>query len=134
MEKLKFEKIEESRANKVYLEITYMSGDADAYETEEYYLDKINGHDLLNLNQEDAFKAIEEEIKPYQILKNILDINHENYLESYEEVKEKYGDEIANLYDNAPGDVTCWDYKQSLSNLRIIAYSTDGSKYKAYIF
>lgn len=131
--KLDFKKVESSRANKVFLLARYMSGDADAFSYEEDYIEELSGDNLI-ISAKDQLDIIQDKITPYKILKNILDINHPDYMEDDSEIESKYGNEVFSLYENVPYDVTCSEYKQALCDLFVVAYSSNGTKYKSYIF
>lgn len=126
--KLNFTKKEENRSNKVYLEISYMSGDADAFEIEEQILSNLDGDDLLALDH-NQIEILKEHIKPYAILQDILENDND-----YDEILDEYGEEVAGLYDNTPGDCTVdGQWKSKLDGLTLKVYSSDGSLYESYI-
>lgn len=100
--KIKFELEEKTRANKIFLKVEYMSGDGDASEFEEIEIEGVTFD-----NYKEKKKEIEAFIAPYKILAEVTDVNHKNYTEDYDEVGDKFGEEVASLYDNCPGDSTC---------------------------
>ena len=139
MRKIKFELKDKSRANTLWLKLEYMSGDADAYEYEEINLGIPYSEWKNNLDK------IEKEIKDYELIGKFTDINdglcisHPRYNrkddigDPYEWVKENYSEELANMYDNVPGDSTVdHQWKAHLSDITLIGYDEQGNKYESY--
>ena len=129
MEQFKFSKVEDSKANKVYLYILFEGGDADTQHP--VY------HEFKNIKfseYENHLDEINKVINNYKILKRILNVNSRDHLDSYKEVEKKYGEEIAYLYDNTPNDPqTDYDTKCYLDSLELIGYDENGNKHKSYI-
>lgn len=125
---MKFELIEEARKNQIYIKLTYMSGDADAYEYEEIFTD------IPFDNYSERLKEIEDILKPYILLSKITDCNSVEYLEDPDDVKEKHGEDIADLFDMVPGDSTCDGQRNThLCDIKLIGYDHEGNCYQTYI-
>ena len=63
-----------------------------------------------------------------------LDVNSNEYLEDYDEVLDKYGKDIADMYDNTPNDPQSdYQYKCYIHNMTLIGYDEKGNKYTANI-
>ena len=64
---------------------------------------------------------------------NITNINHESYLEDYDEIKEEHGEEIADLWQNGKTDPQS-DYSTMchLNEIMIRAYDNEGNMYESY--
>lgn len=124
--KIKLEKVENSRANKVYILLNYSGGDADSDHPEEYILKDVTFDTI-----EDNIAIIEKEVNDYKILKKILydtDIKYKNVLEDY-------GEEMAELFETVPNDPQCdYQFKCSLSTMQLIAYDGEGNKYKQSLY
>lgn len=129
---IKLTKKEDSEAGKVYLHIMFMGGDADTEHPEYFLLENINyigDKDSIDLNEEHI-----KLINNFKILRDVLDINNRSYTDDYNDVLEKYGEEIADLYDNVPNDPqNDFQNKCYFSYLEIIAYDKEGNKYQGYI-
>ncbi len=118
--KFNFQEVEKPRLDKLYLLVKYEGGDGDTKHPEEYYLD-IKYSELENRMDE-----ITKEIESFKTLKIILN----DYRITYKKVKEEYGDEMTNLYDNVPNDPqTDFDTKCYIDDLKLIAYDKAGIKY-----
>lgn len=129
MSKIKFHKEEDSKADKLYLVVYYEGGDADTSHPEEI---EYEGHTYSNW--EAASAQINEDLKRYKKLKKALDVNDKDYCEDdYEQVKEKFGQEIADLYDNAPNDPQS-DYSRKcyIDRVYLMGYDQKGNKYETY--
>lgn len=137
----KFIKEEDSRADQLYIRLEYMSGDADAYDYEEYPLG-----DIKFSNYKDHLDKIDELVKEYKLIQKLTDINDslnvsnprynkvESIKDEYEYVKEKYSKHIADLYDNVPVDSTQdGQFKAHLSAITLIGYDDKCNKYIAYV-
>ena len=123
MKELKFKKIEDSKRDKICIEIEYMSGDGDAEETILYNLP------YTYTECQDYIESIQEELDKWKLLQKILDVNDGFYIErDVSEVSKLYGDEICNMYSEVPTDVTCDDYLQSIYKIDLIAFDTEGNK------
>lgn len=128
MSKLKFHKKGESRAGKLFLVINFAGGDADTEHPQEY---EYKG---LYYDQVDKYEdRITSDIAKYKILKDILDVNSGKFEEDYEEVKEKYGPDIARLFDNAPNDPQN-DYQNKcyIDTVIVRGYDDKGTMYETY--
>lgn len=127
MEQFNFSKVEDSKANKLYLFIMFMGGDADTQHPIYHEFKNIKFSEYKNHLDE-----INKVIDDYKILKNILNVDHR--LCSRRKVEEKYGKEIAYLYDNTPFDPqTDYDTKCYLDHLELIGYDENGNKHRSYI-
>lgn len=129
MLKIKFQKTKDSETNKLYLFLGFEGGDADTDHPE-----FISFEGVSYLNYKDNLDKIEDIVKKYKTLKNILDVNHKNYCDDYDDVKNTYGEEMANLFDNSPNDPQS-DYstKCSLDTIKLIAYDEFCNKYESYL-
>lgn len=128
MRKIKFELEEESKANKIYLQIEYMGGDADTQHFEEHQ------YPFLYSEYADHLKEIEEDYDKYMIIKQLTDGSSGAQDHDYDDLVEKYGKEIANLYDNVPNDPQGdYQWKTSLVCVTLIGYDEKGNKYESYL-
>jgi len=121
----KFSKVEESRANKIFLQLDFAGGDADSDhpESEEFVGIKFSEY-------QNHLPQIQARIDQYKILKQILGQHNPKY----EQIKDKYGDEIANLFDNTPNDPQAdYQFKCYLSSIILIGYDEQCNKYQAYV-
>lgn len=124
--KIKFEKEKDSILNTLFLKLTYMSGDADAYEYVEVEIEGVN-----YLNYKENIDKIKAEIKKYKIIAKLTD-SQDTW--DYEKIEKKYGEEIANLYQEGPGDSTCdHQYRAVLSEIELHAYNEKGELLISYI-
>lgn len=139
MSKIKFEKVKEDKVlDSIWFNIEYMSGDADAYDYEKQKL-KFKFSEWKEHEDE-----IQEMIKEYKQVSHLTDINHKDFYErrfftprkeemSYEEIEEKYGERVAQIFDNTPGDSTNdHDGKAYLESVTLQAYDDKGFKYETY--
>lgn len=128
--KLEFELEEKSRANNLYLQLNFCGGDADTEHPEMELLPF--GFDVW----ENHINEIEIEIKKYKLLSEILDVNSAGYMgeDDYDDIKEKHGEVIADLFDNVPNDPQCdYQYKCYLDSPNLIGYDESGNKYESVI-
>lgn len=135
--KIKFEKHAESVLNKLFLYLTYMSGDADAWEYEEVEIEGVN-----YLNYQENLDKIKVEVDKYKLIGRITDCNDSLYIEDrrksipnkYEFLKKEYGQEIADLYQETPGDSTN-DHQvpAHLSDIKLHAYNEKGELLISYV-
>ena len=110
-----------SRANKVFMYNMYMGGDADTEHDEEIELKGITFQ-----NWEENFSIIENEIKKYELLNQAL----EDTDATYADVFEKYGEETANLWEDAPYDPQSdFSIKCAFDYMYIILYNEKGDRY-----
>ena len=118
---IKFELKEESRANKIYLVANFAGGDGDTEHPQEYLMP------FTFSEYEQNLEYIENLYKEYKILEKVLESD-------YYSIKEKYGEQIAKLYDNAPNDPqTDYSMKCYLDSIELIGYDEKGNKYKSYL-
>lgn len=127
MKEFKFKKEEDVKKDQLYVEIEFMSGDADAHQIELFKLpfkySEINSH----------IEEIQAEIKKWKLTEELLDCNSSKWIDGwgdYDKIKDQYGEEIARMIENVPGDVTCCDYRQSISEIDLIAFDEEGNKLK----
>lgn len=110
---MKIKKIENTKANKVFIQLIFMGGDADVFITEED-------------NLECTFQEIENKISYLKerclFYKNLQKIDYD-YTGWYKDNVEKYGQEIADELDNFPTDPTADNQIPcTLDKFSIIAY------------
>lgn len=129
MKEIKFELKEKSRADKIFLRVTYAGGDADTEHPQDILLKFPYSEWKQNL------EAIQKEVETYKILKDLLNINSSKYIKNdYDQVLELYGKEVADLYDNVPGDPQTDFYcKCYLDGVSLIGYTDKGNVYEAYL-
>lgn len=143
--KIKFEKQKESVLNTLFLKLEYMSGDADAYEYEEVSIPGVNYTNYL-----DNLDIIKKEVDNYKIISKFTDCNDQlclshgtrwglgqkyniSYDKTYDYIKEKYSEDLADMYDNVPSDSTCQGrIKAFLSNILLYAYNEKGELLISY--
>jgi hypothetical protein len=124
----KFHLKERSRGEKVFLVLKFMGGDADTFETEEIEIDT-NDFTPSEFYVDEEFQAL---IDKYKIIKGLQ--NDESSHKMYDILESKYGEEIANLYDNIPGDPqTYGEFKCSLQWITIRGYDYMGNMYEAEV-
>jgi|SRR6478609_2050129 len=129
--KVKLKKQQESDVGKVYILLNFEGGDADTTHPDVVLMENFSfdGKQEIELPFETTVL-----IEKYKILKNILDVNHKDYLENYKKVKEKYGEEMADLYDDVPNDPqTDYSCKCYLSDIQLKAYDLKGALYVGYL-
>jgi hypothetical protein len=124
--KVKFQKEEDTRAGKVFLVLNYMSGDADGDFPEEIELPGV----IFDKNL-DTGEDIEQVIKDYILISEITDVNSQKHLDDYDEIKEQYGEDIANSWDNGKNDPQS-DYSEKchLNQVFLRGYDQLGNKYE----
>ena len=124
----KFTKKESPKIDKLYLYVLFEGGDADTRHPEEYDLG------IKFSDYENHLDKIKSEISNYMILQDILDVNSSSHLEDYDEVKSKYGEDIANMYDNVPNDPQAdYQFKCYIDTIKLIGYDNEGNKYESYV-
>lgn len=110
---MKIKKIENTKANQVFIRLNFMGGDADAFITEEYSLE------CTFQEIESKISYLKERCSFYKELQKIdfyYDEDHEDWVE-------KYGQEIADELDTFPSDPTCDNQLPCiLDDFSIIAY------------
>lgn len=135
--KIKFKKAEDSVLNTLFLKLTYMSGDADAYEYAEVEIEDVN-----YTNYQENLDKIKAEVDKYKLIGRFTDCNDSLYMEDrrkgisdrYEFIKKEYGQEIADLYDQSPGDSTSdHQYKAHLHDIELHAYNEKGELLISYV-
>lgn len=122
--KIKWNKTESSRANKVFLQVMFMGGDADTEHPEEYELPQSFSKNFVLTDE--SLKIIED----FKTLKSILE-DEDN---DYDSVMEEYGEDMARSYENVPNDPQS-DYstKCYLDDITLIGYDVEGNKFESYI-
>jgi hypothetical protein len=114
-----------AKRNCVYLHVDFEGGDADTNHPESYL---IKGVTMDNIDEH--LEEINHMIDNFKKLKKVLD-DSDN---SYEQVVEEYGEEIARLYDNTPNDPQSdYSYKCYISSIELHAYDENGDLYTQYI-
>jgi hypothetical protein len=130
--KIKFKKEEESLLNTFFLYLTYMSGDADAYEYDKVYIPGVDYTNYL-----DNLDKIKEVVDQYKLIGRFTDCNDKLCLtdneDAYKYIQDNYSQELADIYDNVPTDTTCCDYLAHLSNIEIHAYNEKGELLISFI-
>lgn len=120
--KIQFHKEEESRANKLYLVVNYYGGDADTDHPKEYEYKHIKFHEWELYKEE-----IEADVENYRKLKTALK------LDSYGEMLDEWGEEIADLYETVPNDPqNDYQFKCSLDGVILRGYDENGTMYETY--
>jgi hypothetical protein len=129
-ETFKFREVAKPHSDELYLLLNFAGGDAD---TEHPVWVKFS-KDVKFSNYQNHMFELDRIIDEYKMLKEALDINSRNYCKNYEQVKQKFGRDIADLYDNAPNDPQS-DYstKCYLSSMELVGYDAAGAEHRAYI-
>jgi hypothetical protein len=129
MRKIELELDEVSKVNKVYILVSYFGGDADTEHPEEHQLP------IFYNEVDDNRELIEKEYDKYKKLQGILDINHPDFCENYNDCKEKHGKEFADLMDGeVPRDPqNDFDTYCSIDSIVLVAYDKEGNRYEAYL-
>ncbi len=128
MRNIEFKKEDESRTNKIYLVLEFAGGDADTEHPEEILLPFPYSKWKNNIDE------IELQVSLYRQLEEVLDDHDYRTKGMYDEVKAEYSEEVADLYDNVPGDPqNDFQYKCYISGMHLIGYTHKGTKYKAYL-
>jgi len=126
MKEIKFELIEKSKANKVYLLVKFGGGDADTEHPQEYLLK--GTFDEVNNKNPMVLALIQKELAQFAILKELL---HNVDIE-YGDVLKDHGEEIAKLYEDAPNDPDSdYQFKCYINSISLIGYDYKGNKYKS---
>lgn len=129
MRKIEFEKTENSRADTIWLLIKYAGGDAD---TEHFHEEKF---EFPYSEYETHLEEIEARVDQYKIIENLTDGSGGHQDHDYEDLVEKYGEEIAELYENVPNDPQGdYQFKTSLDSMKLIAYDEKCNKYEAWAY
>lgn len=140
----KFNKTESSKANKLYLFVLFAGGDADTEHPEYYEFKNIKFSEYENHLDE-----IKQEIEMYLTLKDILD-DHDYRTDSraYDKIKAKYGEDVADLYDNTPNDpqaayqvfvyqprlkIQTLQFKCYISRITLVGYDESGNRHESYV-
>lgn len=142
MKKIEFKKIKDSITNTIFIKLEYMSGDADAYEYEEYPL----GTEITFSNYTEYLDEIEKIVEQYQLISRFTDCNDKLHLgdkrwglkigedKAYDYIKDNYSNELADLYESVPGDSTCdGQRKAHLSSIKLGGYNDKGEYFESYV-
>lgn len=114
-----FNRKKRSVLNTIFIELEYMSGDADAYEYVQWPFEEY----ITYLNYRDHLPEIEETLNKFKILAQLTDDDSMRY----ETVLKLYGEEIAYMYDNVPGDSTNDGQTRAvIRNIDVCAYNEIG--------
>lgn len=130
-ESFKFRRVNDPEKDKLYLLLNFVGGDADTFHPEYHSFSK----EVKFSNYQSHMFEIDRVIDEYKMLKKALDVNSKDYCHNkYEEVKQKFGEDIARLYDDAPNDPQS-DYSRKcyLDDIELIGYDENGVKYSAYV-
>lgn len=115
---------EKARINTAFIEVKYAGGDADTEHFQEYLLKDVTVDNWV------GHENIEKEIKLYEIIKTF----NNNYDITYDEILEKYGQEVVDVYEEIPGDPQVdYQFNCSFQSLKLIIYDALGDKYEAYL-
>ena len=119
-----FREVRKAKLDKLYLRVNYVGGDADTNHPDEYDLG------IKYSEYKDHLEEIQKEIKQYKTLQEIL----EDHKITYKEIKEKYGEDMAFLYDNTPNDPqTDFDTKCYINDIELVAFDENGTKFESYV-
>lgn len=134
-EGFKFKQTKPSQADKLYLELMFEGGDGD---TEHPDVHEFEGIKFSEYKQH--LDEIQKVIDQYQILGRLLDCNGPEYYykqgrhKGYETILQKYGEDMAALFDNAPNDPqTDYDMKCYLGSMKLVGYDAQGNRHEAYV-
>jgi hypothetical protein len=129
---INFRKTEESRANKVFLEILFEGGDGDTDHPQKFQMRDMT---YANCLEPENLAKIEAEVKNYEILGQILDEYQCQKSKGYDYAEKTYGKDMARLFENAPNDPQS-DYscKCYLSRITLVAYDETGAKYESILW
>ena len=124
-----FRQTETSKADKLYLYLLFEGGDGDTEHPEWREFRNIKFSEYKNHLDE-----INELVDKYKTLSKILDVNSREYSEDYDEVKDKYGEEMARMWENVPGDPQV-DYQRNcwLYTIKLVGFDEKGNKHEAYV-
>jgi len=130
MLKIKWQKEEDSRAGQVYILLNFEGGDADTRHPQEELIEGVTWD-----NYKENIELIEAEVNKYKLLQEILeDISRGRNEKGYEEILKEYGEEVASMYENVPGDPQAdFQFKCYLDSIELVAYDNTGVKYTAYV-
>ena len=90
---IKFRRVSEPKKEQIFLKILFVGG-ADTKHPKKYEFKGIKFSEWKQHTTE-----IHKVIGEYQTLQKILDVNCKEHCEEYDEVKTKYGEDMADLYD-----------------------------------
>ena len=135
--KLEFQKVRASQANRVYLEITYVAGDADMEMVRYDCIGKEWAYSTLIEWLKEHPTGIPDDIRmriaEYQSLQNILDCNSGYFIDDdYDSVLETYGEEMAGLYENVPRDHVHTG-KCHIGSISLVGYDHEAAKYESFV-
>jgi hypothetical protein len=122
--KYKFQEESLPANNSVYVEIKFMDGDGDVYQSEEFLIGSFESFEEIENSQE-----ITEELALWKKIKNTLepDFNYDDYAA-------EYGEELADMIDNVPnGPMADYQFKMTVDSIELVYYK-DYKKYKSYIY
>lgn len=123
-----FKKTESSKIDKLYLFIMFEGGDADTKHPE-----YIEFKGIKFSEYKDHLDEIQNLIDKYKILKGVLDINSRDYCKKYNQVVNRFGREIADLYDQVPNDPQCdFQFKCYIDRIKLVGYDENGNKHESY--
>lgn len=124
----KFRQTEKPKKDELYLQLNFAGGDADT-EHPEYH--KFN---FKFSEYKDNLGEINRMIQNYKTLKRVLDINNRDYCREYNHVLDRFGSDVARLYDYTPNDPQGdYQFKCYLSSIKLIGYDEEGNKHEAYV-
>ncbi len=125
-ESFDFKKVSSPKKDKVYLHLPFWGGDADTKHPEDIDLNikfsEINDH----------IDDIKAKAEKYKTLAKIL----ENKELRYDDVLNKWGKEMAGMWENTPNDPQAdYQFKCSLSgySIKLVAYDDEGNKHESYL-
>jgi len=128
MDKIKFKKSKESKSGKLYLHLLFEGGDADTKHPETIEFP------FRFSEYEHHLDEIEAMYNDYKILQDILEDHDYKTRDKSDEVLREYGEVIARLYDQVPGDPqNDYQFKCYLGNISLIGYDEQGNQYKSYL-
>ena len=121
-----FKKVEGSRANKLYLQLTFMHGDGDVYEVKVIEI-KLLKYDNLEKNLSKILKVLE----PYQTLQKLLHDYHVEVKTGLTLAEVSYGRKMKKMFEESPHDSTSYHCKARLTSIFLFGYDKEGNQYKS---
>ena len=127
---VKFEKSADSRANKFFLVVDCMFGDADGYDKVE--IDLSDSYVIADDTFSKDFSVPIEIMQLVDKYKIIRDMQEEDACIMYSDVEEAHGEDVAELFSDIPwqpemyGDVKC-----AITGFYLLGYDQSGTEYKA---
>jgi hypothetical protein len=126
---IKFRRVGEPKKEQLFLEILFEGGDADTKHPKKYEFKGFKYSDW-----EQHLPEINKVIGEYQTLQKILDVNCKEHCEEYDEVKTKYGEDMADLYDQSPRDPQCdYQYHCYIDRMELVGFDENGVEWRAYV-